>query len=656
MRHHSLTALLACVAVAALVLLSAGPAPAAEALATVTVEGGDHDRVDTPVRVALPAPAADWPDVMLAETHDGRTRHLPCQVDPGDPPHLAVILRGRMEAGTARTFEVVPRPAGITSVAAAGPPSIRTSEGCVEVEAFGRPVLRYHTAQTDPPEGVGEKYAHEAYIHPAWTPAGRVVTDDYPPDHKHQRGIWFSWTKTEFHGRHPDFWNLGKGTAYTRFAGLGRTASGPVFARFDARHEHLDLKAPGGPVVMLTEDWTVRVWNVGGLTAGGKGTGWFLWDLDSRQRCATDEPVRLPKYYYGGLGYRGNRAWLKEVAMKTSEGKGRAGGNESKARWLDVSGMLAGGRAGCLILIHPENFRYPQPLRLNPKQPQICVAPSQEGDWQIQPGQAYVSRYRFVVHDGAMDERVAERRWRDFAEPPKVTVAKPAGAAGESGDAGPAKPLRICMIAGAREYKANESCAFYKDYLEKRYNVTCTHVQGKDGAKSLPGLEALDEADLLFVFCRRTRPKEDQLKRIQAWCRAGKPVVGVRTASHAFQEWLEFDKTVLGGNYKGHYGGGVAAEVHFADKAKDHPVLEGVAPFASPYSLYKNTGLAGDVTLLASATAGDKTEPVAWTRVHKGGRVFYTSLGGPKDFRDPNFRRMLTNAVFWAAGREAPTH
>jgi len=641
MRSGSSSLLLAVSVTLALRLLAAGPAPAAEALATVTVEAGEHDRVDTPIRVALPA-AADWPAVMLRESRDGKTRNLPCQVDPGDPPHLAFVLPGRTEAGSTRTFEVVPRPAGITSFAAAGPPAIRKSEGCVEVEAWRHTVLRYNTTQTKPPEGVEQKYTHEAYIHPAWTPAGRIVTDDYPPDHKHQRGIWFSWTKTEYEGRHPDFWNLGKGTAYTRFAGLGQTVSGSVFARFDARHEHLDLKAPGGPKAILREDWTVRVWNVGGPDAG-----YFLWDLTSRQRCATDTPIHLPKYHYGGLGYRGHREWLKEVAMKTSEGKTRADGNESKARWLDVSGPLDGRTAGCLILIHPTNFRYPQPLRLNPKQPQICVAPSQEGDWVIKPGEEYVSRYRFVIHDGPMDDAAAERLWRDFADPPKVTVAM-----GDAKAKGKQQPLRICMISGAQEYEANESCALFKALLEKNYAVTCTHIQSKDKAESLPGIESLKDSDLLFVFCRRTEPREAHLKAIQQWCAAGKPVVGVRTASHAFQNWLAFDREVLGGNYKGHYGRGPAAEVHFVEGAKDHPILAGVEPFASPYSLYRNTRLAGDVTLLATATAGDHTEPVAWTRVHNGGRVFYTSLGGPEDFRNPNFQRMLTNALFWTAKRK----
>jgi len=581
--------------------------------------------------------------LWFEETTGGKKADVPCQVEPGTPPRLCFILAGRTPAGTSRTFRVRPIEKDYPG---AGRAEIGTANGRLDVTVRGKPVLRYNMTQTKPPEGVEKQFAHEAYIHPAWTPAGHIVTDDYPPDHKHQRGIWFSWTKTEFQGRHPAFWTLGRGTAYTRFARMGATASGPVFARFDPHHEHLDLKAPGGPVAILSEHWTVRVWNV-----GGAGAGWWLWDLTRRQRCAPDEPVHFPKSYYGGLGYRGHRAWLKQVRMRTSEGKTRADGNESKARWLDVSGPLDGGKAGCLVLIHPTNFRYPQPLRLNPKQPQICVAPSQEGDWEIKPGTEYVSRYRFVIHDGTMDDSLAERLWRDFAEPPAVTVATSGGGA-EATAAGGEKPLKVCMISGAREYKANESCTFFKALLEKHYAVTCTHITSKDKANSLPGIEALKEADLLFVFLRRNTLPEDQLRIIQDWCKAGRPVVGVRTASHGFQNWLEFDKLVLGGNYTGHYGVGAAAQVHFVEEAKDHPILAGLTPFTSPYSLYKNTGLAGDVTLLATATAKGKTEPVAWTRLHNGGRVFYTSLGGPEDFRNPNFQQMLTNAVFWTTKRE----
>ena len=64
--------------------------------------------------------------------------------------------------------------------------------------------------------------------------------------------------------------------------------------------------------------------------------------------------------------------------------------------------------------------------------------------------------------------------------------------------------------------------------------------------------------------------------------------------------------------------------------------------------------VAKDVTVLMTGTIPDHTEPVTWVREHKGGRVFYTSLGHPDDFKDENFVRMLTNAVFWTAKKDVP--
>ena len=212
-------------------------------------------------------------------------------------------------------------------------------------------------------------------------------------------------------------------------------------------------------------------------------------------------------------------------------------------------------------------------------------------------------------------------------------------------------PLNVCMLSGSGEYKSDESLTAFKPFLESNYNVTCTLIKAGDKGKGLPGIKAVKTCDVLLVFVRRNTLPADQLKIVQAYCDAGRPIVGIRTASHAFQNWLEFDKKVLGGNYRGHYGGGAKAQIALQEKAKDHPILKGVKPFASSYSLYKNTGLADDVTLLATATAKGKTEPVAWTRIHQGGRVFYTSFGGPDDFKDPDFKQMIVNALFWTAKR-----
>jgi hypothetical protein len=81
-----------------------------------------------------------------------------------------------------------------------------------------------------------------------------------------------------------------------------------------------------------------------------------------------------------------------------------------------------GQPTGITVLIDPGNFRFPQPLRLNPKNPQLCIAPSQGGDWEISPGKPYVSRYRLLIADGAPDPVAIDRLWNDYSTPPKVAL------------------------------------------------------------------------------------------------------------------------------------------------------------------------------------------------------------------------------------------
>ena len=78
---------------------------------------------------------------------------------------------------------------------------------------------------------------------------------------------------------------------------------------------------------------------------------------------------------------------------------------------------------GIAILGHPDNFRAPQPMRLHPTEPFFCFAPQQLGDMEIAAGKPYISRYRFVVADGAPDRAELERIWNDYAHPPAVKVS-----------------------------------------------------------------------------------------------------------------------------------------------------------------------------------------------------------------------------------------
>jgi type 1 glutamine amidotransferase len=213
-------------------------------------------------------------------------------------------------------------------------------------------------------------------------------------------------------------------------------------------------------------------------------------------------------------------------------------------------------------------------------------------------------------------------------------------------------PVKVCLVSGSAEYNSDESLAAFQQFLEAHYHALCTRAFGKDKGDDLPGIEALDSADVMVLFTRRLTLPADQMGHVRKFIDSGKPLVGIRTASHAFENWQPdvkaLDRDVLGGSYAGHYGADAPAKLDF--KQPDHPILKGVAPFTTTGKLYKNPQLAADVTVLVTASTGDYTEPVAWTRSRRG-RVFYTSLGIPDDFKLEPFRKMLAQAIYWAADR-----
>ncbi|MGF1581846.1 MAG: ThuA domain-containing protein [Gemmataceae bacterium] len=211
------------------------------------------------------------------------------------------------------------------------------------------------------------------------------------------------------------------------------------------------------------------------------------------------------------------------------------------------------------------------------------------------------------------------------------------------------KPLRIHIISGAREYKSEPSLKEFSKFLKKKYNVTITASWGHDGIRELKNLDALKSADLLLLFARRMRLVPEQMDLIRTHWMQGKPIVGIRTASHAFSRDVNktFDLKVLGNNYKGHYGN---QKVQVTNIKGDHPILKGVKPFQS-YRLYKTGPLPKTTTVLQEGSIGNQKHPVTLINSYKGGRMFYTSLGVVEDFDDPNFRRMLVNAIFWTTRR-----
>jgi type 1 glutamine amidotransferase len=179
-------------------------------------------------------------------------------------------------------------------------------------------------------------------------------------------------------------------------------------------------------------------------------------------------------------------------------------------------------------------------------------------------------------------------------------------------------------------------------------------LQRPDDPKNhtIPGLEALDSADLAILFIRRITLPKSEVDQIRKYVQSGKPLIGLRTASHSFENWKEFDKEVLGGNYQNHYGNKLKTAVTLAPAAQDHPITKGFTSFVSDGSLYKNTPLQPAAKpLLMGKVEGFAAEPVAWTHEYKGARVFYTSLGHPSDFKESAFKVLVKNAIAWTLNK-----
>ncbi len=120
-------------------------------------------------------------------------------------------------------------------------------------------------------------------------------------------------------------------------------------------------------------------------------------------------------------------------------------------------------------------------------------------------------------------------------------------------------PIKIVLVSGSNIYFSNISLAEYKNYLEENYEgvqITLLQAGGELNAKNeysdLQDLEALDDCDVALFFTRRLTIDGEQLERVKRYVNSGRPIVVLRTASHGFQNWLDFDKLVLGRNYHGH--------------------------------------------------------------------------------------------------------
>ncbi|MBI1310610.1 nicotinamidase [bacterium] len=233
------------------------------------------------------------------------------------------------------------------------------------------------------------------------------------------------------------------------------------------------------------------------------------------------------------------------------------------------------------------------------------------------------------------------------------------------------KPFRFahderpdCLIVMAeQEYLTNESLPKFA-LAQLGHDFRVSYVFANESERNdLPGINVLADADVLLLSVRRRVLPPAQMAVVKKYLAAGKPIVGIRTANHAFSlrgktppeglvGWESWDADIFGGSYSNHYGNGPQVTPAIADGATEHPILAGVdvKSLRGIGSLYVVSPLADSTTpLLLGAIPGKAAEPIAWTnRTRFGGRAFYTSLGHVGDFEQPAFQRLLKNALLWA--------
>ncbi len=271
------------------------------------------------------------------------------------------------------------------------------------------------------------------------------------------------------------------------------------------------------------------------------------------------------------------------------------------------------------------------------------------------------------------------------------------------GRSGPGRGKHIVLVGGDEEYRSEEALPMLGKLLAQRHGFKCTvlfAIDPKTGEihpneqTNIPGIEAVDSADFLILALRFRELPDDKMKHLVDYVEAGKPLLGLRTSTHAFNytrnkqspyaswsfnssEWPGgFGKQVLGETWINHHGdhNKQSARGVIEEENKDHPLLRGVEDIWGPSDVYGVTKLPDDATVLFrgqvltgmkpddAPLAGAKNDPMmpaGWVRERDlgGGRkqkVICTTMGAATDMVHPGLRRFIVNSAFWATGLDVP--
>lgn len=270
------------------------------------------------------------------------------------------------------------------------------------------------------------------------------------------------------------------------------------------------------------------------------------------------------------------------------------------------------------------------------------------------------------------------------------------------GSDGPGKGKHIVLVSGDEEYRSEEALPQLGKILAKHHGFKCTvlfAIDPKDGtinpnkSDNIPGLQALQNADLMILFTRFRNLPDEQMYPIVKYVESGRPIIGMRTATHAFSlknsktyakyssggnsEWKGgFGRQILGETWVNHWGhhGSQSTRGLLVKDEKNNPILRGIkdGDIWGPTDVYE-VHLGRDCTPLVlgqvlkgmkpddppadgkDAKKNDPMMPIAWTKTYKGagdktGHVFTTTMGASQDLQSEGLRRLLVNAAYWAVG------
>jgi len=277
------------------------------------------------------------------------------------------------------------------------------------------------------------------------------------------------------------------------------------------------------------------------------------------------------------------------------------------------------------------------------------------------------------------------------------------------GHGGAGKGKHIVFVTGDEDYRSEEGMPQLARILANHHGFRCTvlfAIHPETGeidpqvVDNIPGLEVLGTADLMVIFTRFRDLPDDQMKHIVAYVDSGRPIIGLRTATHAFhfkrhktyqhydfrsKSWTDgFGRQILGETWISHHGGHGTESTRgiIADVAAAHPILRGIktGDIWDPSDVYTVrlpmrdgirplvmgqvlAGMTPDEKPLPPRTTengkvidkNDPMMPIAWIRSYdsksgKTGRVFATTLGTSQGFTREGTRRLLVNACYWAVG------